>query len=127
MPFYGSGSCGSCCLCPLQGSGASMGEGAWEVGAVAYVSPAQEGKMPDMACQGGARMVWELKPVHFSGFRVQHGMGAGFSMLFGCCCLCHLQGSGSSMVWEQSSIACGCFCLCPLWAACVLFTFQGPA
>jgi hypothetical protein len=65
--LYGSGSCGSCCLCPFQGSGASMGEGAWEVGAVACpwscganVSPAQEGKMPDMACQGGARMVWEL-------------------------------------------------------------------
>ena len=81
-------------------------------------------------------MVWELKPVHFSGFRVQHGMGAGFSMLFGLLpvpssgfrvqhgvgavqhsvwvllplpfmgCLCPFHVSGSSMIWVQGSACC---------------------
>jgi hypothetical protein len=114
-PFQGLGSsllCGSWCLCPFHGLGSSMGcggkvqHGGWELlpvlGLMGLRSPAQEGQMPDMACQGGARMVWELLPVPFSGFRVQYGMGARFSMLCGSCCLCPFQGSGSSMVWEQS-------------------------
>ena len=71
-------------------------------------------------------MMWELLPVPFSCFRLQHGVGAVtvvFSVPFsgidssmgavacalfrvegsawcGSCCLCPFQGLGTSMVWE---------------------------
>ena len=88
-----------------MGCGGEVQHGGWKLLPVLVLvgpmSPAQEGQMPDMACQEGAEMVWVLLPVPFSGFRVQHGMGARFSKLCGCCC----------QAW--CVMVCGSCCLCP--------------
>jgi len=61
VPFYGSGSCGSCCLCPCGWSALAI------VGAVAC-SHFKEGQAWGavqggvQVSTGGANMVWELLP-----------------------------------------------------------------